>query len=157
MKEPESIHPDCEIVASRTFKAPRTIAFKAWSDPNHLKNWWGPAGFTNTFHEFDFKEGGKWNFTMHGPEKGNYINSCEFSQIEFPRLIAWKRYSQPLFRVQVEFEEVTLDQTKITFRQIFDTAKECNKIKPFVADKNEENLDKLELEIAAMLKLDLLP
>ena len=49
MKEPESIHPDCEIVTTRIVNAPRAIAYKAWSDPNHLKNWWGPAGFTNTF------------------------------------------------------------------------------------------------------------
>jgi uncharacterized protein YndB with AHSA1/START domain len=146
----ESINPDCEIVTTRTVNVPRTTAYKAWSEPNHLKNWWGPAGFTNTFHEFDFKKGGKWNFTMHGPEKGNYVNSCEFTDLEFPSLISWKRYSQPLFQVVVTFEEVNPNQTKITFRQIFDTAKECNKIKPFVADKNEENMDKLEKEIATM-------
>lgn len=77
---PESINPDCEIVTIRIVNAPRTIAYKAWSDPIYLKNWWGPAGFTNTFDEFEFKEGGKWNFTMHGPEKGNYVNSCEFTR-----------------------------------------------------------------------------
>ena len=153
MKEPESIHPDCEIVTTRIVNAPREIAYKAWSDPNHLKNWWGPAGFTNTFHEFEFEVGGKWSFTMHGPEKGNYINSCEFTDIEFPSLIAWKRFSQPLFRVVVTFEEVNASQTKVTFRQIFDTAKECNKIKPFVVDKNEENMDKLELELVLMISI----
>jgi len=150
MKAQEPIDPNCEIVTVRTVNAPQTLAYKAWSDPNHLRNWWGPAGFTNTFHEFEFKVGGKWNFTMHGPEKGNYVNSCEFTDLEFPSLIAWKRYSQPLFRVIATFEELNPNQTKVMFRQIFETAKECSKIKPFVEDKNEENMDRLETEIASM-------
>ena len=136
------INPECEIVTSRIINATKAQTYFAWSDPNHLKNWWGPAGFTNTFHVFEFKEGGKWDFTMHGPEKGNYVNSCEFTDLQFPSLIAWKRYSQPLFRVVVTFEEVNASQTKVVFKQIFDTAKECNKIRPFVEDKNEENMDK---------------
>ncbi|MCD0489796.1 SRPBCC family protein [Pedobacter sp. MC2016-14] len=148
MKSPKLTNPDCEIVTIRIINTPRAVVFKAWSDPEHLKNWWGPYGFTNTFHEFDFREGGKWDFTMHGPEKGNYINSCEFTAIEIPSLIAWKRYSQPLFRVVVTFEEINTDSTKVIFRQIFDTKKECNKIRPFVEDKNEENMDKLEKEIS---------
>ena len=149
--------PDCEIVSSRIVSFSQELVFKAWTDPNHLKNWWGPAGFTNTFHEFEFKEGGKWNFTMHGPEKGNYVNSCEFTDLQFPSLIAWKRYSQPLFRVIVTFEEFNPNQTRIIFRQIFETARECNKIKPFVLDKNEENMDKLEMEIANMLAHSITP
>jgi uncharacterized protein YndB with AHSA1/START domain len=142
--------PDCEIVSSRTINFPRDIVYAAWTDPNHLKNWWGPNGFSNTFHEFDLKVGGRWLFTMHGPEKGNYQNECEFTHIEKPSLIAWKRYSKPLFKVVVTFEEVAVDKTKIVFRQIFDTAEECNKLKKFVVDKNEENFDRLEAELARM-------
>ena len=50
----------------------------------------------------------------------------------------------PLFKVVATFEAVAPNQTKIVFRQVFDTAKECNKIKPFAVDKNEENFDRLE-------------
>lgn len=57
--------PDCEIVSSRVFDVKIEKLFRSWSDPNHLKNWWGPKGFTNTFHEFDFRVGGKWSFVMH--------------------------------------------------------------------------------------------
>ena len=97
---------DCEIVTVRTVNAPRDLVFRAWADPNHLKNWWGPKGFTNTFHEFDFRPGGKWSFTMHGPDKGNYPNECEFIKIEKPSLIAWKRFSKPLFQILAVFEEI---------------------------------------------------
>ena len=97
--------PDCEIVSSRIVNATSDHVFTAWTDPNHLKNWWGPAGFTNTFNEFDLRPGGKWSFIMHGPEKGNYRNECEFLKIDKPSLIAWKRISKPLFQV-VAFPDI---------------------------------------------------
>lgn len=145
-----STTPDCEIVSSRIVNASRDIVYSAWTDPNHLKNWWGPAGFTNTFNEFDLRPGGKWSFIMHGPDKGNYSNECEFIKIDKPGLIAWNRFSKPIFQVVATFEEVSIDKTKIVFKQIFNSANECKKVKAFAADKNEENFDRLEIELAKM-------
>src|SRR5687767_1816106 len=93
------VTPECQIVSSRIVNAPIELVFQAWTDPHHLKNWWGPAGFTNTFNEFDLRPGGKWRFIMHGPEKGNYVNECVFIKIEKPVLIAWNRLSNPIFQV----------------------------------------------------------
>lgn len=143
--------PDTEIVSTRIFNFHRELVFKAWSNPEHLQKWWGPAGFTNTFQEFDFQIGGKWRFVMHGPDKGNYKNECEFLKIESPSLIAWKRHTQPYFKVLVTFEEINEFQTKIVFKMLFETPEECNKMKRFVVDKNEENFDKLENELASMI------
>jgi len=143
--------PDTEIISTRIFNVSRELLFRAWAEPTHLKNWWGPEGFTNTFHEFDFRVGGRWRFTMHGPEKGNYQNECEFIKIEKPSLIAWKRYSQPLFQVVAVFEELAGDKTNLVFKMLFHTAEECKKLRPYVVDKNEENFDKLEKELGTML------
>ncbi len=139
--------PDCEIVSSRIVNAPVELVFDAWADPEHLRIWWGPAGFTNTFNEFDFSVGGKWSFIMHGPEGGNYHNECEFIRIEKPTFIAWKRYSKPLFQVVATFEEISENKTKIVFKQLFDSEDECRKVKKFAVDKNEENFDRLENEL----------
>ncbi|HEY0054514.1 MAG TPA: SRPBCC family protein [Pedobacter sp.] len=149
-----TINPDCEIVTTRIINTSKELAYRAWTEPDHLKNWWGPAGFTNTFNEFDLRVGGRWSFIMHGPDKGNYANECEFTKIEKPSLIAWKRHSKPLFQVVVTFDEVFSDRTEITFKQIFDTPEECSKIKPYVVDKNEENFDRLEVELRVMVKKD---
>ena len=143
--------PDCEIVSIRTVNTSTDIVFRAWSEPEHLKNWWGPDGFTNTFLEFDLRPGGKWRFIMHGPDKGNYPNECEFIQIEKPSLIAWKRFSKPLFRVVASFVTVSPEKTKIVFRMIFDSPEDCNKVKVFAVDKNEENFDRLENELTKMV------
>ncbi|TDW52201.1 uncharacterized protein YndB with AHSA1/START domain [Flavobacterium sp. 270] len=143
-----STTPESEIVTTRILNFPQELVFKAWKNPELLKNWWGPKGFTNTFHEFDFREGGNWTFTMHGPDKGNYENEVEFIKIDEPNLIAWKRYSKPLFQILTTFESIFENQTKVVFKMLFETAEECNKLKPYVVDKNEENFDKLEVELS---------
>ena len=87
---------------------------------------------------------------MHGPEKGNYNNECEFLVIESNSLIAWQRISKPLFKVVAKFEGLSPDTTRLVFRQIFDNEVECNKVKKFAVDKNEENFDRLEEELKKM-------
>lgn len=143
--------PDCEIISSRDFDTKREILYRAWSDPDHLKNWWGPKGFTNTFKVFDFRVGGKWSFIMHAPDKGNFANECEFIKIVEPSLIAWKRFSKPHFQVVAIFEEISAERTKLIFKMLFDTAEECRKIKAFSVEKNEENFDRLEIELSKMI------
>lgn len=142
--------PDHEIRSTRIVPFARETVYEAWTHPELLQKWWGPNGFTNTFHEHDLRIGGQWRFTMHGPERGHYENHCEFTHIDPPSLIAWKRYSMPLFRVVATFEALEPSKTRITFRQVFDTAKECNKIKPFAVEKNEENFDRLEAMLRGM-------
>lgn len=145
-----NVSPECQIVSARSFPYPQTKVYRAWTEPELLKQWWGPAGFTNTFHEFDLRPGGTWKFTMHGPEKGNYENECEFMVINEPEMIAWNRRSKPLFRVVATFEAIDAGTTQLTFRMQFDTQEECDKIRKFVPDKNEENFDKLELVLQQM-------
>jgi uncharacterized protein YndB with AHSA1/START domain len=142
--------PECEIVTTRIVNFPRQLVYRAWIEPNHLKNWWGPNGFTNTFHIFDFRVGGRWSFTMHGPDKGNYQNDCTFAVIREPELLVWDRQSKPLFQVEVQFEEITENKTRIIFKQKFKTEDECNKLRKFIPEKNEENMDRLENELKKM-------
>ena len=126
------------------------MVYQAFENPNHLKNWWGPEGFTNTIHEFDLRAGGNWILTMHGPEKGNYENSSVFKTVLPNKLISWERKSQPLFDMEIAFEKLEENKTQISFKMIFATAEECEKMRKFVEPKNEENFNRLEREIKTM-------
>jgi uncharacterized protein YndB with AHSA1/START domain len=141
-----------EIYSSREVKAPVEMLYQAFANPIHLKKWWGPEGFTNTIHEFDLRPEGKWILTMHGPEKGNYENSSVFKIVEPNKLIRWTRKSQPLFDMEVGFEKIQDTQSRISFRMIFTTVEECNKLKSFVVPNNEENFDRLERELVDMIR-----
>lgn len=136
-----------EIYSSRVLNAPLENVYQAFANPNHLKQWWGPKGFTNTIHEFDLRPGGNWKLTMHGPEKGHYENASIFKKVEPLKLISWTRVSQPLFDMEITFKKQEDSKTEIAFHMIFKTVKECEKIKSFVLPKNEENFDRLELEL----------
>jgi len=142
-----SVNPGFEIYSSRVLNAPVEAVYQAFANPLHLQKWWGPEGFTNTIYEFDLQPGGKWILTMHGPEKGNYKNSSLFKTVVQNMLVAWTRVSPPLFDMEVGFERLNDSETKISFRMIFKSAEECEKIKIFAVPKNEENFDRLEREL----------
>lgn len=139
--------PDCEIVHTRIVNASKELVFKAWTDPEYLKNWWGPKGFTNTFHRFDLVSGGEWSYTMHGPDGGDYLNEAVFVKIDAPNFLIWNHISNPPFQMVGLFDEMPDNKTKVTFKMVFTTPEECKQKKQFVLDKNEENLDRLETEL----------
>ena len=141
---------DREITAERVFNFPIELVYKAFENPNHLKNWWGPKGFTNTFNLFEFKPGGKWSFIMHGPDKGNYKNECVFIIVEKNKLLVWDHLPNPKFYVITQFKEITKNKTELTFKQLFDSIELRDKIKKYTLGKNEENLDRLEEELKKM-------
>ena len=80
---------DRELVLSRLLNAPRTLVFDTWSDPAHVSQWWGPVGFTTTTHEMAFKVGGRWRFTMHGPDGTDYPNIIVYTEIVRPERICY--------------------------------------------------------------------
>jgi uncharacterized protein YndB with AHSA1/START domain len=57
-----------ELVITRVFDAPRSLVFKAWTEPEHRMRWWGPNGFTTTSCEMDLRPGGAWRLSMRSPE-----------------------------------------------------------------------------------------
>ncbi len=56
------------INITRIFDAPRELVWKAWTDPEMIKHWWGPNGFSVPSIQVDLRVGGKYLFCMHGPE-----------------------------------------------------------------------------------------
>ncbi len=143
----ENLKNENVIYSARELNETIELVYEAFANPNHLVKWWGPEGFTNTIHEFDLRVGGKWLLTMHGPDKGHYENSAIFQSVIPHQLIAWTRLSQPLFDMEVAFEKMNDNRSKISFKMIFNSSEDCNKLKKFVIPKNEENFDRLEREL----------
>lgn len=79
-----------EIVVSRTIGGPRRLVFEAYTSARHLDRWYGPAGFRTTTHAFEFRPGGVWEFTMHGPDGTDYPNHVEWLEIVPPERIAYR-------------------------------------------------------------------
>ena len=56
-----------ELIITREFDAPRERVWKAWTDPEMVKRWWGPEGFTAPSIKIDLRVGGRYIFAMQGP------------------------------------------------------------------------------------------
>src|SRR5688500_17035285 len=81
---------DREIVVTREFDAPRELVWEAWTQPQHVAQWWGPRGFTNTIHEMAVKPGGVWRLTMHGPDGTDYPNKIVFTEVVKPARLVYE-------------------------------------------------------------------
>lgn len=144
---PEGTTSDQEFLNQRLFDAPRKRVFRAFSDPNHLARWWGPKGFRNTFETFEFHAGGSWRIVMHGPDGKDYRNVSVFREIRVPERIVFEHVHGHHFWMLITLEEKG-PKTLLRWRQVFDTAAEVGRIAAVVGDANEQNLDRLEAELA---------
>ena len=140
---------DGEIVSTRVFDAPRATVFRAFTDPGRLTRWWGPKGFTNTFHEFDLRPGGTWRFVMHGPDGKDYPLTKEFVEVAAgERIVLRQLGGMHQFRMAMSFADEA-GGTRVTWQMRFDSPEEGERVRAFVAAANEENFDHLETLLAA--------
>ncbi len=121
-----------EIVITRLVDAPRELVFDAWTDPQHVGQWWGPNGFTTTTHSIDVRPGGQWRFVMHGPDGRDYDNLITYLEIVRPERIVYKHGGDDDVE-PVEFETtVTFEpqggKTRITLRSVFPSAEERDRV-----------------------------
>jgi NADPH:quinone reductase-like Zn-dependent oxidoreductase/uncharacterized protein YndB with AHSA1/START domain len=75
------------LVITRTFNAPRTLVFKAWTEPERMMRWWGPKGFTSPACEIDLRLGGAYRNCMRSPEGRDYWSQGVYHEIEEPSRI----------------------------------------------------------------------
>lgn len=155
LKEPSSK----EIVITRLINAPRELVWEAWTQPEHVKHWWGPDGFTNSIHEMEVKPGGVWRFMMHGPDGTNYPNKIVFNEVKKPERLSYAHSSDDeketiLFKTIVTFEQQD-DKTLLTMRGIFASAEEKDRvIREYGADEGgKQTLTRLEAYVNSQIKI----
>ncbi|MBU2491103.1 MAG: SRPBCC domain-containing protein [Bacteroidetes bacterium] len=61
------------LTITRIFDAPKELVWKAWTDPEHIKQWWGPKDYNSPSCSADFRIGGKMHFCMKSKIDGMEI------------------------------------------------------------------------------------
>ncbi len=84
---------------------------------------------------------------MHGPDGTDYPNELIYRVIEPERRIVIEHLDAPNFLLTAEFERIG-ERTKLTFRQLFDTAETCAMVRAICVPANEDNLDRMEAVLA---------
>ncbi len=134
------------LKTSREIAASAEKVFAAFTDGERLARWWGPAGFTNTFHTFEFEADGRWIYTMHGPDGKDYPNESSFREVSPSERIVIDHVSLPKYELIISFDEND-GKTTVSWKQTFENETFATKMNDFLATANEQNLDKLAAEI----------
>lgn len=136
---------DNQLIYTRVLNAPRDLVWEVWTRPEHLKEWWGPDGFSLTHKSM--KSGRSWDFVLHGLGR-DFDNHIEYLEFEKPVLLSYRHggADTPVsFTVVVTFEDAG-DQTLLTMRSIFPSAEVIAELDRQVnaIESGRQTLDKLE-------------
>lgn len=144
------------IITTRHLAAPRALVWKVLTTPEHLKHFWGPDGFTNSYSKFDLHVGGQALFIMHGPDGTDYPNRFIFRTVEAPRFLAFDHdggeggAEDHSFKSEIElFDEG--DKTRIELRVFAQSMAQRDTFVSFGATEGgKQNLDRLAAFVAPM-------
>lgn len=152
MQRQENNTAEREISVSRLFNAPVDLVWEVWTNPEHIKNWWGPNGFTNTISKMDVKPEGEWDLITHGPDGTDYKNKSIFKEVIKQKKLVYEHVSFPKFIATVEFERRG-NKTFIQWRMLFESKEQLIQVvKTFKADEGlKQNIEKLELYLQDQL------
>jgi uncharacterized protein YndB with AHSA1/START domain len=142
-----------EIVVTRVIDAPRALAFDAFTDAEHISNWWGPHGFTTTTSEMDVRPGGTWRFVMHGPDGTDYVNRVVYEEVVRPERLVYMHDDGTddypnRFRASAIFEDEG-GRTRVTLRMEWASPDALDAMRQFgVVEGGEQTLERLAAHLA---------
>jgi len=144
-----------QLIYTRLLNAPRELVWEVWTQPQHLKEWWGPNGFTLTHKSMKVQKGSEWRFTMHGFGR-NFENKITYLEVVRPSLLSYRHGDENEsinFMVYVTFDDAA-GKTLLTMRSVFQSEEilaELNRQVKAIEGGNQ-TLDKLEAYIKTQLQ-----
>lgn len=78
-----------ELIITRIFDAPRELVWKAWTDPERVKRWWGPKGFTSPVSKIDLRVSGVYLNCMRSLDGQDYWGTGVYREIVEPERIVY--------------------------------------------------------------------
>lgn len=136
------------MVLQRVIKAPRTIVWDTWMNPETLPQWWGPDGFSCRTKRIDLRAGGEWLFDMIAPDGTVFPNHHLYTEVRpeerIGYMLLWGENGPKHADAWAAFEEQD-GATKVTLGMVFTTEAEFQTAKGFGAiELGLQTLGKLE-------------
>lgn len=107
----------------RTFNAPINLVWDAWTQPEHISEWWSPKGINTKVIHHNFKVGGKWKYIMPMPNGQEFIAEGEYKEIvKFQKIISSANFKPMTEGVEIQslFKE-NGSKTDFTFNVVHQT------------------------------------
>ena len=119
------------LTLERTFNAPLKLVWEAWTQPEHIVEWWAPKGMKTKVIEHDFRVGGKWKYIIPMPDGSEFTSDGVYSVIvKFEKIFSSANF-KPMtegVEIQILFEK-NGDKTNFTFNVVHPTEEYCKQQK----------------------------
>lgn len=120
-----------ELTLTRLIDAPREKVYRAWTEPELMKEWFAPAPFTTPVIDVDVRPGGASYIVMRGPDGKDYPNRGVYLEVvENEKIVstdaytsAWVPAEKPFMTLVLTFEEEG-GKTRYTARALHWTAED---------------------------------
>ncbi len=80
---------NADFVITRVFDAPRDLLWRAFTEPEHMKQWWGPKGSVIVASKMDLRIGGTYHGAMRSPDGQVMWAKFVYREIVPPRRLVW--------------------------------------------------------------------
>jgi uncharacterized protein YndB with AHSA1/START domain len=80
---------DSEFVITRVFHAPRESVFAAFTEPDRLLRWWGPAGYSVAGAAMDLRPGGSYHYGLRAPDGAMLWGKFVYREVVRPQLLVY--------------------------------------------------------------------
>jgi uncharacterized protein YndB with AHSA1/START domain len=77
------------LVVRRTIEADARRLFEAWTQPEHLRSWWGPKSVRCSEAEVDLRVGGQYRIVNELPDGTQIVIGGAFTAVEAPRRLVY--------------------------------------------------------------------
>ena len=136
------------MVLQRVIRAPRSVVWGTWMNPDTLPQWWGPDGYSCRTQRIDLRAGGEWLFDMIAPDGTVFPNHHRYVEVRpeerIGYLLLWGENGPKHADAWASFEDQD-GATKVTLGMVFSTAAEFQAAKGFGAvELGQQTLGKLE-------------
>ena len=115
------------ITLEPPFKAPISLVWAAWTQPEHITQWWGPKSMTTEIIKHDFRVGGYWEFQMKMKDGNAFIGDGIYMEIEAPLRLVTSANFKPMtegVELHIILKEKG-DQTHFVFHVVHASEEYC--------------------------------
>ena len=115
------------LTIKRTFDAPIQLVWDAWTQAEHISQWWGPKGMETRVVSHDLKIGGQWIYVMQMPNGSEFVGEGVYQLIEAPHKLVTTANFRPMTEgvtLEILLEEQG-EKTEFTFNVIHPTEEYC--------------------------------
>jgi len=142
---------DRELVITRTFDAPRTLVWSAFTDPKHLPNWHtGPDGFTMPICEIDLRPGGAWRYGWRNRSGREFEAAGTFREVDPPRRLMSVTNIDGQEQTSITTFAESDGRTTVTLTILFSSREARDRGMPYAKIGTERNHARLDAYLASM-------